>query len=401
MTAVRRITVKIRSNSILWGNFYAFIVMGMITLFFGSSMTNIIAFYNFTYEQGGLILSVFAAGSLVFGFLSGVVGDLIGMKRMLVLAHILFILGLGLVSFSQSAIILYLGVFFIGSGAGACSTSINIIVNDYTHGDGKIMSLLHMCFGVGAFIIPILSTEMIKLGFHWKRVLIFLAILELISIAITIKMTVHSHKSHPSGHRASTKKALVNWRLYIFMAILFFYVGAENALNGWLVIYLTKGLQFSEHFSKQMLTAFWIFMLIGRYLNSIISQKVFKETILLVSSVGAVITMFLFIKASSPISILIITVLMALMFAGVFPITVANANPVIKGSGAAGALLTSGGAMGSILVPYISGRAAEHSGVMGILYTVLITLVAMCIFTVINKKMQTDHELINQTEVIM
>lgn len=399
--SVRRMNVRIRDNIILWGNFYAIIIMGMITLFVGSNMPNIRAFYQLTYEQGGLILSLFAAGGLVFSFLSGVVGDFIGMKRMLFITHTLFVIGLVMIYLSQSTIILYIGVFLIGGGAGAFTTIANIIVNDFTHGDGKVMSLLHMCFGIGAFIIPMLSAALIQVGFHWKGVLLLLLVLEVVSIFLTVKMKIQTHISHTGDHKLKTRDILKSKRLYVFMAILFFYVGAENALNGWMVTYLIRGLSLSDVFAQQMLSLFWIVMMLGRYLNSIISQKMFKENIIIISSFGAAIMVILFIKASSPITITVITALMALMFSGMYPITFANANSVVKGSGAAGAILTSGGSTGSMLIPYISGIAAEKGNITGILYTVLIALMAMSLFAYINKKMQTEFTLTPNPEVII
>lgn len=393
--------MRIRSNSILWGNFYAIIIVGMITLFIGTNMPNIREYYQLTYEQGGLILSLYAAGGLFFGLISGVVGDITGMKRMLLTIHVLFIIGLGIIFISKTALILYIGVFLIGSGAGAFTTVANIVVNDYTHGDGKIMSLFHMCFGVGAFIIPIIASEFLKLGLGWKSVLFVLAVLEVISIVITFTMKLYANKDHTHESKPSAKKALMNKRLYIFMGILFFYVGSENVLNGWMVTYLTKGLAFSDHFSQQMLSLFWIVMMAGRYMNSIISQKFYKENIIAISSIGAVVFVFLFMKASSPISIIIITALTGLMFSGMYPITFANANSVIKGSGAAGAILTSAGSTGSIFIPYISGLAAENTGVMGILYTIIITLSAMCVFSLINKKMQTEYTTSSNSEAVV
>ncbi|PKM94379.1 MAG: hypothetical protein CVU84_09925 [Firmicutes bacterium HGW-Firmicutes-1] len=386
-SVVRRIILKIRSNRLLWGNFYGFIIMGMIVLFLGSNMPNISEQYHLSYVQGGLILSFFAAGSLIFGFICGIIGDFIGMKRVLVFAHVLNTIGLLVFALSSSVFVLYIGVFIIGAGTGAFSISVNMIVSDFVHGDGRIMSLLHMSFGVGAFIIPVISNHAVQLGFQWRSVLILLVILEIVSLILSVNMKVHL-QHHTAEDKPSNKKVLKNWRIYIFMAILFFYVGAENSINGWIVTYLIHGLELSKSFANNTLSVFWIVMMLGRFINSIISQKLHKEDILLFSSMGALAMIILFMNATNPVLIVIIIALLAFMFSGIYPLTFANANPIIRGSGSAGAMITSGGALGSVTIPYMSGLASEWVGVKGVLITVFIALIFMTIFTIINKKAQ-------------
>ncbi|PKM50372.1 MAG: hypothetical protein CVV02_11375 [Firmicutes bacterium HGW-Firmicutes-7] len=380
--------VKIRSNCLLWGNFYGFFVMGMITLFLGSNMPNISELYKLSYAQSGLVLSFFAAGALICGFISGVMGDAIGMKRVLVISNCLYVIGMLIVALSSSVIFLYLGVFIIGSGGGAFGTSVNLIVNDFIHGDGRIMSLLHMSFGVGAFIIPIISNKALELGLNWKSVLILLIVLELVSLVLSLNMKIHFHRK-TSENKILNKKIFKNKTIYIFAAILFFYVGAENSINGWIVTYLIDGLELSKSFANNALSVFWIIMMFGRFINSIISQKFQKEDILLCSSIGTVVMIIAFINSTNPILIVLIIALLGLMLSGIYPLAFASANPIIKGSGLVGAVITSGGALGSVAVPYISGIVSEYSGVRGVLFTILIALILMTVFIGVNKKLST------------
>jgi len=394
--------LKNNNNVILWGNFYAFIIMGMLTLFFGTSMTNIRADYALSFEQGGLILSTFAVGSLTFSFLLWCFRRSAWNEKSADFWYILvFCMGIFTIYLTGSSLLLYLGTFLIGAGLGAGSTSVNIIVNDFVHGDGKVMSLLHMCFGIGALLIPVISSRVMRWGLNWKSVLIIMAFLEMLAVYISLKMEIPKNGNHPADQRIITKKALKNIRLYIFMAILFFYVGAENAFNGWVVTYLTQGVKLSEEFSQQMLSLFWIVMMFGRYLNSLISRKILKETILLVSTIGAAVMMLLFITSPYQELIISIVIFMGLMFSGVYPLTVANANPVIKGSALSGALLGSAGSLGSAIIPYISGIAAEKTGVKGIMLTVFASLVIMSIFALINKRFQLSSDTPSVAEEII
>jgi MFS transporter, FHS family, glucose/mannose:H+ symporter len=381
-------TLKIRSNIILWGNFYSFMVMGMIVLSFGAIMPYMRATYHLSYEQGGSLLALLAAGNLIFGFLGGSLSDRIGLKRILILGNAFFVVGMCTIGLSQSTAMLLAGVFIAGAGWGTCNTIINLIVNDYVHGDGKIMSLLHMTFGFGAVAIPILSGIMIHQGLPWQSVMLVLAVAAAIGLIFATRMPVDSTQKEGQTQKVSVKSIMKNWQLYVFMAILFFYVGSESAFNGWLVTYLVNGLGFSQVLAQNILSIMWVVIIVGRYINSILSQKFKKEDIILVSSIGSLLMVLLFINVKSPVMVIVAIALMSSMFSGIYPLTIANANPIIKGSGTAGAMITSCGGLGAAVIPYISGRVAEKSGVMGMITTILVSLVFLTVFAVLNKRKQ-------------
>jgi fucose permease len=378
--------LKVKDNIILWGNFYGFIVMGMIVLSFGAIMPYIRQSYGLTYEQGGTLLAIAAVGNLVLGFLGGTLSDIIGVKKILIFGNVFYILGMLTIVLSQSVSMLYLGVFITGAGWGTCNTVINVIVNDFVHGDGKIMSLLHMTYGFGAVAIPILSGFVVRLGLPWKSIMVILASFACISLLFTIKMPISSAKRVSIKKSTYSMDTFKNWRLYIFMAILFFYVGSENAFNGWLVTYLVNGLNFSQVLAQNILSIMWFVIIAGRYANSILSQKFKKENIIFFSSLCAFLMIICFINVKSPVFVIVIVALMSFMFSGIYPLTIANANPIIMGSGTAGAMITSCGGLGAALVPYISGRAAERSGVAGMISVILVSLAFLTIFSFINAK---------------
>lgn len=380
--------MKIRSNIILWGNFYGFIVMGLINVFFGLMMPYFRETYSLSYEQGGLILALLATGSLIFGFVSGIIGDIIGMKKVLIFGHITYTVGLLGIAITNSVLILYIGIFITGIGWGACNTSINMYINDYTNGNGKAMNLLHMCFCIGAFSIPMLSNILIKQGLYWKNILLILVALELFSIifAFYMKAKPKAHKSQPKIKSKIDYSIFTNIRLYIFMIVLFFYVGAESSISGWIVTYIIDGLGYSSSFSQSIFSLFWIGMIVGRFTNSIISDKIDAKDIVVFSSIGGLIMMILFLKASTPIIIGSGIFLIALMFSGIYPLTIAGANPIINGSGSALALVTLGGGIGSMVVPYIGGKVAETSGIGSVIIVIIISLIFLSIFAIINKK---------------
>jgi fucose permease len=100
----------------------------------------------------------------------------------------------------------------------------------------------------------------------------------------------------------------------------------------------------------------------------------------------AFLSMVLFISTSNQLLILLSVIGIGLSFAGIYPLTMAHANPIIRGSGLATALVISGGGLGSTIVPYISGRIADRYGTVAIIATILVTLICMFLFSLINER---------------
>ncbi len=358
--------------------------MGMIVVSFGSTMPYIRDEFALSFENGGLILAFFSGSYLINGMLSGWLVDWIGKKAILVTGNSLYVIGLSSLFFASQVWIIYVSVVILGIGWGFCNTTINILVNDSSHGDAKAMSLLHMSFGVGAFIVPLLFNVFLKLGLTWKELMLFLSLLALVSFVLSLFMQIDFVKENK---KEGSKKHFQNSKqLILYMAILFFYVGSESAFSGWIVSYLITGLKMAAGFAQNMLSILWLTIIIGRYAIGLLGTRINKGKFVMAASGIALLSMVLFISTSNQIIIFISVIGIGLSFAGIYPLTMAHANPIIRGSGLATALVISGGGLGSTTVPYLSGRIADGYGTVAIISTILVTLTCMFIFSWINER---------------
>jgi len=130
------------------------------------------------------------------------------------------------------------------------------------------------------------------------------------------------------------------------MAVLFFYVGSESAFSGWIVSYLITGLEMGQIFAQNMLSALWLTIIIGRYVIGLMGMRINKAKFVMMASGTAFLSMLLFISTSNQLLILLSVIGIGLSFAGIYPLTMAHANPIIRGSGLATALVISGGGLG-------------------------------------------------------
>lgn len=378
--------VKITKDIRLWGNFYGFIIQGMIVTSFGTIMPYIRKSFDMSYIQGGLVLSVLAAGNLIFGFLSGVLSDFIGRKRVILLGNLFYIAGLALIVLSSGTALLYVGVLITGAGWGTCNTGINMLINQIVSGDGKVLNFLHMTYGIGAFIIPVLAGTLIRAGLPWKGILVLLMALAALALLFAMKMPSAPKAANPDTGKAVqgvSRTVFSAPSLYIFMLMAFFYEGTENAVSGWIVTYLmSRG--FSETFSQNMLSAFWIAMICGRGLSGIISRRVRKPVIIMLSTAGALAAAVLFITVTTAIAVAVTVVLLGMMLSGIYPLVIACAHSIMSASGTAGAMITSTGGLGASVVPFAGGRAAQSLGTFGMIASAVISLLLLAAVSAMN-----------------
>ncbi|GAB6106363.1 MFS transporter [Fusibacter bizertensis] len=372
------------SRLIIWGNYFGFVLMGMIVISFGATMPYIRREFGLSFEQGGLILALFSGSYLMSGLISGLLVDKVGHKRVLIGGNLGYIVGLSTLASSIQLTTVYLGVLILGMGWGICNSVVNILVNDSSRGDSKAMSLLHMSFGVGAFIVPLLFNSVLTLGYTWKRMMWILAVMALIAEVLVLKMQIPFIRTVKN---ASEKDFKIPWRyISVYMFVLFFYVGVENAFSGWMVSYLETDLKFSEGFSQGLLSTLWLTIILGRFITGTFGRKMNKSKFIVSVSASAFVGMFIFLVSTSAMWIAFSVVCIGLSLAGIYPLTMADANRHIHGSGIATAIVISGGGIGATIMPYLTGKLADQFGAVAIIGTILVSTGFMILFSVVNFK---------------
>jgi len=384
------------NRKLILGSYFGFIVMGMIVISFGSTMPYIRESFNFNYELGGLILAIFSFSYLINGFLSGLLIDKLGHKRVLLMGNVGYVIGLVLIALSMNHVFFFIAVAVLGIGWGFYNTTGNVIMNDATKGDGKAMLLLHMSFGIGAFISPLIFGFLMKLGLTWRSFYLLLAVFSALSFAINLKLEL------PKLEDEEIKKTKLNQlnlkKIGLFMAILFFYVGVENGFSGWMTSYIKESTSIADTSAQSLLSVLWLTMIFGRLGIGFLGANLSKVFMVFMSSVMLILGMLVFIVSTTWLPILVSVIIIGFAMSGIYPLTLADANPYIKGSGLATALVISGGGMGASSIPYLSGKFADMWGTKAILVTITISTAILIFCTFFNWKI-SQIEANRQTNV--
>ncbi|HLR34432.1 MAG TPA: MFS transporter [Tissierellales bacterium] len=375
-------------KKILAGCFYAFFINGITALIIGAIMPAILADLNMGYNQGGMLLSLQSAGNLLASFLGGIVSVYLGRKNAIVALSSMTAIGFAGMTITKSPVFLLIPFFLTGIGRGSVTNMSNTIVNDVGDGEPGPLNILHTFFAVGAFMAPFFASWSFNMGLSWRFILRVVSILGLLMVFVYSRMDIDNTRVKTGEKKEKEKislEFLKNIDFYLSSGILFFYVGVEYAVNGWIVTYLKDTGIMSTSLAQKVLSILWIIIIFGRLFSAYISKTVDKKTILLASSIGTMVFFGLFLISSSIWAIVACILGLGFCLSGIYPTTISNVGSVLKESSLAmGALLGVAG-LGGILMPYITGVVAEKVGIAGGMVAISIAVILMFLCTLANK----------------
>lgn len=386
-----------KSKLFLMSNYYAFFVTGAMVLMLGAAMPHILRDYQLRYDQGGTLLMLQAMCNLAAAVLGGVISAYIGRRAVLLFGALTYAVSYGGIAFVSSPVALYILVTISGLGWGIINNLVNVVVSERTRGDGGAINLLHMMFGLGALTGPFLVSIAIGSGLGWRIAMAAIALLSLILAYVFFRMDLPEPAISTEIETHNKKKKisfafLNDIRFYIFMLILFFYVGSESIVNGWLTTYLLDTGIADEYSARALLSITWFAVIIGRFGGAILSKYTRKEILLLAGGLGSVLFAILLLISNSMFMVYVSVIGLGLSFAGMYPNTVSNADYLIQGSGTVGGIMFSGGGLGASLIPYIVGLRAESRGISAGMNTLLAAVFILALLCVINLVMSRGSQ---------
>jgi fucose permease len=288
----------------------------------------------------------------------------------------------------KSPAFLLIPFFMTGIGRGSVSNMSNTIVNDVSDGAPEALNILHTFFAVGAFMAPFFASWSFNMDLSWRFVISVVTVLSTIMIVIFSTMKINNVKPEWEKNKRKGKVSLEYLRnidFYISSGILFFYVGVEYAVNGWIVTYLKDAGIMSTSLAQKVLSILWIIIIFGRLFSAYISKIVDKRTILLVSSIGTMIFFVLFMLSSSIWRIIGCILGLGFCLSGIYPTAISNVGSVLKESDLAMGTLLAVAGLGGIIMPYVTGIVAEKNGIAGGMLTITVAIIFMFLCTLINK----------------
>ena len=316
--------------------------------------------FVFTARMVGYMLMTFIVGRLIDGRAGHpLIGGSIAIMAVIML----------LVPVIHSLALLLALLVIHGSASAMADIGTNtLLLKTFRERVGPYLNGLHFCYGVGAFLAPILVAQAFGLTGHplwayWGIGLLAIPVALWVSKIPSPELTIRI-----PGHI----EARPDRRTMVMLILFFFlYAGVEAGFSGWIYTYaIERGLATAQT-AAYLNSTFWGGLMVGRLLSVPVSVRFLPRQILKVHLTWAVVSIAL-VAASTyvPVLVWIGSLSLGLAVSTIFPTALAFAERNIPLSGNVTSRFYLGSSVGSMTLPLLAGFLIESTGPEALLVVV-------------------------------
>jgi FHS family Na+ dependent glucose MFS transporter 1 len=341
----------------------SFLLVGLALSVLGPALTELRDRSGSGIGSIGVLFAGQSVGYIVGSLASGRLYDRFDGHRVYAAALVVLGVGLGMLPLFDSLQGLFLSFVIIGVGASTTDLGANtLLLWQLGPGSGRAMNLLHLCFGLGALVAPLV----VHVGLEVAGGAAAAGCLVMAVVATTIPAPPPPASSR-AEHTTTTAPLLA-----LLAAFFFVYVGLEIGYAGWVKTY-GEAVSFSELEATWLTTVFWISFTIGRMLAAAAAGRVEPDRVVVVASVASLLAAAILIvgDGGSP-AVWSGTVVMGLATAPQFPGVLMLAERRIHLTGSATAWFVCGAGCGGLVFPWAIGQFFERSGETALPWAMLV-----------------------------
>ncbi len=376
------------ARNVTWTALIAFLLLGWSVLLIPSSIREVEA--TFGQSDAGMGLAyllnnlLYITGTLSVGWVAG------RLLRAPVLGAGpgLIALGLAIVALAPAWLVFLAGFLVLGLGGGLIDSGVNALVMDLYEGRAAgALNRLHLFFALGALASPLAMGTAISNGVAWQAVVGGTAVVAApVAVALATRRMPPVHAVHPVSDDAPAIPAdttppggnrlrLLPLPLIALAIAIATYVAAEIGVSSWLVRYLAEA---PVAQATLALSLFWAGLALGRFVSSLIADRVGSVRYARVWTTAAGIAIIGSLLAPT-IPIAIACFAIAGFAAGpTYPMIVAIGGALYPGrSSMVSGVLVSAAMVGSIVYPplmgVLSGAVGLRVGMFGAALALLVS----------------------------
>lgn len=388
--------------------YIAFIALGMPDGLLGVGWPSMRAGFNVPLDSLGMLMATSTAGYLTSAFMSGYLLRKIGVGG--VLAASCALTGVALISYTLVPVwwmMVLLGIFG-GLGAGAIDAGLNTYVAaNFTEG---LMQWLHASYGIGVTAGPFLMTLGLTTFDNWRFAYRVVGIFQLV-LAVSFVLSLKSWGKKSVDDEENREKKITEYKTSyretfkqpeVWLSILLFliYVGAEMGLGAWAYTLLTEGRGIDPKTAGFWAGSFYGLFMIGRILAGFYTKKLKTDTIILGSTIIALIGAIMLLWNPTPIVSLIGVVVIGFAIAPVFPSLTSSTSARVSPRFAANTIgmQMAGAGIAGALIPGTMGILARRVSLEAIPVSMVILFVALLGVYLLSMKRTAHLETIRAIE---
>ncbi len=314
-------------------------------------------------------------GYLIAAFSSGPLVERLGRRKFLTLGAVMLCGGLAVVALVPIWLVVLLAVMSLGFGIALIDAGLNAYVAGLPD-NTALLNYLHAFYGGGALIGPLLASGLLTIGLGWNMVYVVLAVgflllaLSLASVFAEHDASVRAQKSsNLSTHSVPTANLMgatlslpVVWLAALFLLL---YVGVEVSIGSWTFSFLTEQRSLSTLLAGWLVSSYWTGLTLGRLVLGSVTRRLGNLLMVQLCLGGLVLGLLLLWLLPNIAAAGLGLVLSGFSLGPIFPTVIAIISQVLPQRLIPTAIgfMTSLGAAGAALFPWVAGNVANRFGV--------------------------------------
>jgi len=277
--------LQIYKTKLFWASCLALLVTSLSFGIRAGMMNQLALDFNLNASQLGTITATAFWGFPLAIVIGGFIVDVIGMKRLLIMAFIFHLAGIALTIFAQGYWTLFFSTLLIGIANGTVEAACNpLIATLYPENKTTRLNYFHLWFPGGIVIGTLLVTLFIYMGLGWKIQVAMMVIPTLVYGYLFSKLDFPVTERVSSGYTISDMYKAVLSPLFIFMFICMFGTAITELFTGQWIGMLLKNVTDNAILLLTLTTGI---MVIGRAFAEPVVHRLAPQGVLLFSAVFA------------------------------------------------------------------------------------------------------------------
>lgn len=337
----------IRKNKLFVASCLALLVTSLSFGIRAGIMNNLMVEFHLDAKQMGLI-----AGTAFWGFplaiiIGGMIVDIVGMKRLLLLAFVFHLFGIIFTIFSSGFISLYISTLFIGIANGTVEAACNPLVTSiYPNNKTTKLNHFHLWFPGGIVIGTLISFGMttINLGWQWQMATMIIPAILYGYLFFKLDFPVTERISSGVSTREMYEAILTPLYIFLFICMLGTAI-TELFTNQWVGVLL-------ENVTKSsilVLTLVATVQAVARSVAGLVVRRISPAGLLLVSAIISSVGIY-FLGTLTGDSMFIAAIIFGFGVAYFWPTMLGFVSENIPKSGALGINLLGGAGMFAVSI---------------------------------------------------
>ncbi len=337
----------------------------------------------------GLAATIVSGARLIAVIPAGIIADNRSRANVLRLGTTAILLGAAIIGFVPYGITFYLCMILFGIGHAFMDGAANgMMIDLYPEKPGGVLNLLHMSFGAGGMIGPLVYGLLIQKYDNWKFPFLFIAFVGIFVLAVIMILKFDQIHTVKNKSAAVRKRGIDGIIIYLCFMMLIM-VGSTNAFKTWINTFMEYKFAVTSLVASSVLAFSNGGVMLGRFICSIISEKAGYDRILIIGMCGTCVAGFITLFARNPIVSMVAFIFAGMFMSPFFPITIALAGKMYPNKkGMLAGLFTAFASSGSMLFPVFCGYVADITSDIkkGLLILPLVPIIPISIFLVWARK---------------